>query len=253
MSNVKTINVNSLQPDTVYFVRGKVLFSRIARQTTDEERDEWNKSRRFKIGKNYTTLRISEASVIARDPSNPTDAEIYASEHLYNTSSPDVINPCFTAINKSPSLPSVFVRNNVTGSYDPVTLDAELAAGLDVTIAMRVFGTSGNNGVTMAQVYVNEDLRLFDSARSSTVVTDAATAALGITFSAPAPAVSAQPETAQPAASADDPTDLVSEPATTANPFSSPQQTQPQNPPQNHDSNPFSAGGGTPFSAGRKY
>lgn len=249
MANTKTINVNNLQPDTVYFVRGKVLFSRVARQTTDAERDEWNKTRKFKIDKNYTTLRISQATVIARDPNNPTDAEIYASERLYNTSSPDVVNPCFTAINKSPSLPDVFVLNKATGAYDPVTLDAELANGLDVTIAMRVFGTSGNNGVTMAQIYVNEPLRVFDSNRSSTVVTNAAAAALGIVFSAPAPAPANQP-----AVNADDPTDLVPEPSptappVTANPFAS----NTQAPSQQTQANPFSSGNGSPFSAGRTY
>lgn len=248
MANAKTINVNNLQPDTVYFVRGKVLFSRVARQTTDAERDDWNRTRKFKIDKNYTTLRISGATVIARDPNNPTDAEIYASERLYNTSSPDVVNPCFTAINKSPSLPDVFVINKDTGKYDPVTLDAEFANGLDVTIAMRVFGTSGNNGVTMAQIYVNEPLRTFDSGRSSKVVTNAAAEALGIVFSAPAPTQTPASAT-QPATPADDPTDLVSEPAPTATPFASSAQTQSQQ----TQANPFNGGNGSPFSAGRTY
>jgi len=243
-----SINVNQLEPNSVYFVRGKVIFSRVATQTTDKEREQWNKTRKFAIDKNYTTLRICEASVICSNPSNPTIVEQYAAERLYSTSSGDVKNPCFSAINKSPSLPAVFALNTATGQYDPVVLDAELANGLDVTIAMRVFPTKGNNGVTMAQIYVNEPLRTFESNRNDRVVADAAAQALGIVFSAPAPAN-------RPNNSGEgDPTDLVpeapAEPQPTASPFSTPTQTQAQAPVQ--QPNPFS-GGGSPFTSGRTY
>lgn len=242
-----SINVNQLEPNSVYFVRGKVLFSRVATQTTDKEREQWNKSRKYAIDKNYTTLRICEATVVCQNPQNPSIVEQYAAERLYSTSSPDVKNPCFNAINKSPSLPAVFVLNTATGQYDPVVLDAELANGLDVTIAMRVFPTKGNNGVTMAHIYVNEPLRTFESNRSDRAVADAAAQALGIVFSAPAPAT-------RPSNDGEgDPTDLVpetpAEPQPTASPFSS---MAPQQAPAQQQSNPFS-GGGSPFSSGRKY
>lgn len=187
------ISANDLRPNDCFFVRGNVMYSRIASKTTNEEREAENAHRNYPIDKNYTTMRICNAQVIP-NPANPQITE-YAQQHCYkSTSAATNGTDCFSGINKGDRLPNVYVKNSVTGKYDgPITLDGELANGLDVTIAMRVFATkgkngrNGNNGVTLAQVYVNEPLRTYQGNKADTAVNEAAMQSLGITFSAPTP------------------------------------------------------------------
>lgn len=211
-SKVKTISANQLTPNTIYFVRGKVSFSRVATQTTDEEREDWNKTRKYKIQKNYTTLSISEARFVGAIPMDP-NVQTYANESMFDSTQEDVKNPCFRAINKSPYLPDVYIVDPATGQYTTVKLEKELANGLDVTVAMRVFGTSGNNGVTMAAIYVNEPLRTREN-RANDFVNRAAAEVLGLVFSAPAPDANTASANAAPV------NNIAAVPANTATPFS---------------------------------
>lgn len=193
------IHANQLTPNTTFFVRGKVLFSHIASFTTDEELAQENKRRRsnYPLTKNIAYLRISNAEVIIQNPSAPTLAEQYAMERCYKSASAAVNGTlCFEGMDKGNYLPTVYVRNSATGEYDKLdALEAELAPGLDVTLAMRVFDTTdkntgrkGNNGVTLAQVYVNEPLKTYTNEnRADRAVNQDAMRALGIVFSAAAP------------------------------------------------------------------
>lgn len=193
------IHANQLTPNTTFFVRGKVLFSHIASFTTDEELAQENKRRRsnYPLTKNIAYLRISNAQVIVANPNAPTLAEQYAEERCYKSSSAAVNGTlCFEGMDKGNYLPTVYVRNSATGEYDKLdALEAELAPGLDVTLAMRVFDTTdkntgrkGNNGVTLAQVYVNEPLKTYTGEnRADRAVNQDAMRALGIVFSAAAP------------------------------------------------------------------
>lgn len=274
------ISANQLTPNTFFFVRGKVMYSHIASLTTDAEREAENARRKnsFPIDKNYTSIRLCDAQVFMQNPASPTLAEQYAQQHLYvSTSAAANGKSCFNAMNKGTVLPAVYVQNPSTKSYDPVTLEAELATGLDVTIAMRVFSTKGgksgrgNNGVTLAQVYVNEPLRTFAANKIDTAANQAAMAQLGIVFSAaapgdaPAPAQANEAQFAQPAQ-----TGFQQAPAPQAQPQGGFQQAQqggfqqpqggfqqapaPQAPPQ-AEGNIFNANGGaSPFqSPNRQY
>lgn len=183
----KTINNNQLTPDATYLVRGQVGFSRISRPTTDKEREDANRRRTHKIDKNYTTMSIYNAQVLARNPQAPTLEERYAAECLYKSSSPNYPGNNFTAMNKSKYLPKVGVLTPTpenANNYVEIIPEGELAAGLDVTLVMRVFKGQGNNGVTLDRVLVNEPIRYYGM--NSAV--DQQLNDFGITFTAMAPA-----------------------------------------------------------------
>lgn len=226
----KTINVNSLNPDATYLVRGKVGFSRITRPTTDAERAEANKRRSHPIDKNYTHISLYDARVIAHDPQNPTIEERYAAECLYKSSSTNYPGNNFSAMNKSRNLPRVGVIDPDAGAnhFKEIVPEHELAVGLDVTLVMRVFKGSGNNGVSLDRVLVNEPIRYYIS--NSPV--DKALADAGIVFTAMAPSAAPVSDTpadtdtpafapvpAAAAAPAGDAQPVA--PAATDNPFSS--------------------------------
>jgi hypothetical protein len=192
----KTISNNQLTPDAVYFVRGKVGYSRITRHTTDEERETANKRRTHPIDKNYTSVTLYDAQVLAKDPQNPTIEERYAVECLYHSSSPNYPGNNFQAMNKSRNLPQVGVIQAGTNHYDGINIKSELASGLDVTLVMRVFKGQGNNGVSLDKVLVNEPIRYYGG--NSNV--DKALEDLGITFSPAVPEPEVQNEA--PAAAA---------------------------------------------------
>lgn len=192
----KTIRTNQLAPNSIYLVRGKVTYSRISKHCTDEERAKMNEKRTFKIGTNFTSITICEAQVLAKNPQAPTIEERYAAECLYHSSANNSLN--FNAMNKSRQLPSVAVASPTQpGVYDPITLEPgqELAAGLDVTLVMRVFKNEGsNNGVSLDTVLVNEPIRFYTNNNG----VKAGLKEFGITFTAEAPSQGPVAEAAQP-------------------------------------------------------
>lgn len=190
MANNRTIRNNQLTPEKTYLVRGKMEFCRITRHTTDKEREDLNKRRLHPIDKNYTSVTIYDAQVLAKDPSNPTIEERYAAESLYDTANQTHPTKHFSAMNKSRNLPNVGVADMTRpGHYEPIVPEAEIAQGVDVTLVMRVFkGQGGNNGVSLDTVLVNEPIRYYGGNNA----VEKALADFGITFRAnppqPAPA-----------------------------------------------------------------
>lgn len=198
MSKNYTYKLNDLTVGETFLVRGKACFSRIARQTTDAEREKSNAERKAKnrnaidIQRNYTSMTICNASVLCKNPSQATPEEIYASESCYTSSNPEKYPGYnFTCMNKSKNLPKVGVLNpNKPDSYDEVTLDGkELAAGLDVTCVCRVFeGKNGNKGISLDTVLVNEPIRYYEGRTVDNSLKD-----FGIVFESAKPA--SAPET----------------------------------------------------------
>lgn len=205
----KTINCNQLNPGAIYLVRGKVSFSRITRHTTDKERDEANKRRMHPIDKNYTTITLYDAVVLARDPQNPSIEERYASECLYKSSSQNYPNNNFSAINKSPNLPQIAVLEG-NNQYKQIIPENELAQGLDVTLVMRVYKTKMNNGVSLDKVFVNEPIKYYTGNQKSV---DNALAGYGIVFQAlpPTAQTESQIDVAEAEAAAAAPDDFAQE------------------------------------------
>lgn len=161
MASKRSIANNQLNPGATYVVRGQVGFSRVARQTTDAERERDNKNRMHPIDKNYTHITIYNAQVIPEDPQNPTIEDRYAVECLYRSSSANYPGNNFSAMNKSSKLPRVFVLNSATGQYDETKITNELAAGLNVMLVMRVFKGQGNIGVSLDRILVTEPIKYY--------------------------------------------------------------------------------------------
>ena len=231
-TNPRTVHNSQLKPGSIILVRGHVGFSRISRQTTNEERIKDNQRRTHQIEKNYTTITIYNAQVMARNPQAPTPEEIYALESCYTSSSQDYPGNNFTGINKSAFLPKVGVlaqggNPDNHPSYDEITLEGELQKGTDVTLLLRVFaGQGGNNGVSLDTILINQsDFQYYGN---SAHVTEAMNA-FGINFNAKSPA-----ERAADQAMMQTPT--AGAPANTA------AMTQPQAQAPQADSNPFGAG-----------
>ena len=183
----KTIKSSELNPNATYLVRGKVGYSRVTRQTTDQERAEENKRRMHPVDKNYTNITIYNATVLAKDPSNPTIEEKYASESLYQSSSPKYPGNNFSAMNKTRNLPIVGVLTPTPESpnnYVEIRPEGELASGLDVTLVMRVYkGQGSNNGVSLDRILVNEPIKYY----GGNTEVDKTLSNFGITFQAMAP------------------------------------------------------------------
>lgn len=161
MAYNRTVRCTELTPGETCLVRGKVGFCRITRHTTDKEREEANKRRVHTIDRNYTTITIYEASVMAKDPNNPTPEEKYALEHCYVSSSSNYPGQNFSGINKTRNLPRVAVQDS-PNHYTEIVPEGELATGLDVILVMRTYkGLHGNNGVSLDLVMVTEPIRYY--------------------------------------------------------------------------------------------
>lgn len=226
----RTIMNKQLTPGNVFFVRGQVGFSRISRQTTDEEREKDNLNKTYKIDKNYTTISIYNAQVLAKNPQAPTLEERYGLEGCYNSSRPaDYPGLNYTALNKSQFLPKIGVLEqgsdpNNHPSYKEIQLDGELQKGTDVTLVIRVFGgQGGNNGISLDTVLINQsDFQYYgNNANVQNALND-----YGITFNAMSPAEKAQHDSAKNPAQAPAPAQTTqasqpTAPQATANIFSS--------------------------------
>lgn len=231
-------STNDLTPNTNILVRGRTTFSRIARRVEGEELErekarERARGARVIHDKPYTCLSIDQAEVVMRDPNNPTKEEIWAQEHLFTSNSGKYTGYCFTARNKSTTLPKVCLMNGLSGTAPEMEepLPAELANGLLVTMVLRVFQAMPNNGVSLDRVILHEPIRYYNSS-----IPDLS--AWGMTIKpaenpAPQAPATAAPQ-AQPAAPAPVPNTAAPAPVAppTGNPFTTvaPQQPQQQPP-----------------------
>lgn len=179
----KTITKNQLTAGNVFLVRGKVGFSRITRKTTDQERALANAKRTYPIDKNYTQMTIYDATVIAKDPQNPTLEERYAAENLYVSSIEGYTGQSFNAMSKG-NIPEVLILTG-PNTYQPIKPEAELDSGLDVTLMLRVFRGKqfANQGVTLDRVLVNEPIRYMSRRDDNKIVSELAS--YGIIYQKP--------------------------------------------------------------------
>lgn len=203
----RTVTTNMLTPNKTFMVRGKLTFSRVVTQVAGDELVKDMQRRQQKrmnpIDKPYTTASICDAQVIYRPSENgmKTPEDIYAEESLYQSTSPTATGFCFSGYNKGKNLPWIgTARNDGNGGMvvDQIPYEeikGELASGLDVTLVMRVFSATPNQGVSMDGIIVNEPVRYY-SGTGATGLAD-----YGITFN-PAPGTQAPAPAAAHAASA---------------------------------------------------
>lgn len=213
----RTVNLNQLVPNTTILVRGKLAYSRLARQIDGEELQKDMSRRQQKgwipIEKPYTTATINNAAVIPSANGQKGPADIYVEEHFYQSRSNQATGWSFTANNKGKNLPWVAEMQGTQAIQ--VIPEGELANGLDVTLVLRVFKGKPNNGLSLDGVIVNEPIRYFNGTAG------AGLADMGITFvpAANAPkAPAAQPAPAPAVAPAAAPAGFPAD----ENPFGTP-------------------------------
>lgn len=202
----RTVDTNQLTAGTIFMVRGKMSYSRIASQIAGEElaKDiaKHNKRGWYPVTTPYTQATISNAEILFKDPNSLSNEEIYAKESLYqkNNQSP-AEGFYFRALNKGNRLPYIGVREPNSNVVNQINPEGELAVGLDVTLVLKVFQGNPNKGVSLEGIIVNEPIRYYNAGDG------AGLAELGITFNrvdipeqapaenvAPAPQVNAMPQ-----------------------------------------------------------
>lgn len=163
-----TININSIEPGTTVYIDGIVDYSRIASRIEGAELEADNAkkiSRRMQpVDKPHTRLTVRSATVAyekgidaAGNPIEPTLAEQFIAEKLYQSTLHPNKGLCYTGMNKTKNLPEIYCReNSASKMLEPVEVGNEIAVGTKVTLAMRFFATNQNNGVSLDAVIVNQ-------------------------------------------------------------------------------------------------
>lgn len=154
------ISTNQLKPGDTALVRGTLTYGRLINKISGDELAKRNVGQRFPIKTPYTTASICNAHVVAADPQNPNLFEQWIQNGFYTSKAEGATGYSFSAINKGNSTP--WIGQEVDqGKVEQVYPEGELANGLEVTLALRVFATSQNNGVSLEGVIVHEPIKLY--------------------------------------------------------------------------------------------
>ena len=149
-------NTTNLTAGNFYFVSGKVNYSMLTRQCTDEEREASNNRTGNFMGANYYTLSLTDATVMVDDENNPTPEQQYAKSNCYT--SKDGVT-CYRGYRFSSFKPDVYIKNDDTGEYDKVDLTREIPKGVPVKVAFQVYESNSRLNVSIYKVFVDEDFR----------------------------------------------------------------------------------------------
>jgi len=175
-------------------VRGIVDFSQVTKKLEGAELEADN-ARKIQHGlktesRPHTRLAISQASVIFENASNPTIAERFIESRLYQSQKYPSKNYMYSALNKGQYLPSVYVRDKMDfNTLSQISLKGELAAGLEVSLLLKVYSTAlGNKGVSLEAVICDEPIRYTGAGTS-----DAMSSLFARGFKIMAPAAAASP------------------------------------------------------------
>lgn len=162
----RTVNTNMLTPNKTIMIRGKLTYSRVTKFIDGDELRKDNQRRAQRnlpeISKPYTTASICNATVLYENPNQKTPEDIYAEESLYQSTSPTNTGWNFQGMNKGKILPYIAVMRPDGTTADQIKPEGELAAGLDVTLVLRVFAAKPNNGVGLDGIIVNEPIRYYN-------------------------------------------------------------------------------------------
>lgn len=169
----KTVNTNQLTPGEYIHVRGRVDYSRITSQIAGEELRRSNE-RGKQYGRNpidspHTKMDLKMADVVYKNPNAVTLEETFIRERMFTRKKHPEYGWCFSAYNKGKYLPWVGVLQP-DGSVRELEADeikGELDANLDITVVLRVFKASPNNGISMDGIIVNEPIRFYKGSNAS--------------------------------------------------------------------------------------
>lgn len=196
----RTVQQTELTPGTFVVVRGRTEYSRLLTPIDGDELEK-DKIRKSQAGiqpitKPYTTVQITDARVLPRDPSGIMNKEEqFVDQRLYRRNAEGPNAPWhFTCTNKNTSQPNQFyqARPNSPTEADRIIPERELANGLDVVLVLRIFEsqTFQRKGIALYSIILQEPIRYYAGNN------DKALAAAGIVLHgdapvAPAPAAGA--------------------------------------------------------------
>lgn len=195
------INATQLTPNATIYVKGKLAFSRLAKLIDGEELAASDASRRQRkmipVGRPHTSVTLAHAEVLFANPNAPTLEEAFVAERRYTSQQADQ-GLCYSMDNKSPNLPIVGVQN-AAGEVEQVILESDLAAGIEVTLVLRVYKPQGhlNCGLALDLVLLHEPVRYYNSG-----INTGELAKRGIIFTTPPKQVSGAEAAAVAAAAA---------------------------------------------------
>lgn len=176
------ISAHKLTPNTTVHIRGKLTFSRLSKLIDGEELAKVDARARqmgsIPVGRPHTSVSMSQAEVLYADPNSPTLEEQFVAERRFVSPTYPEHGQSYSLDNKSPNLPVVGTLN-ADGEVEQVVLESDLAAGLDVTLVLRVYKPQGytNCGLSIDLVLVNEPIRYYNTGLNQTEL-----AARGIVF-----------------------------------------------------------------------
>ncbi len=157
-----TITNKDIVPGELIVVKGKLNFSRLAKQVAGDDliKDDQRRVQRgmSPIGRPYTSITIDQAVVLPKVSGQLSITEQYLQNRFYTSKRAQGFGGMsYTAMNKSPYLPHIGLFDQKTGQIDEIELERDLDSGLDVVLVMRSFaGKQGNNGVSLDWVIIPE-------------------------------------------------------------------------------------------------
>ena len=172
-------------PCTIY-VRGQVVYSRIASHVEGQELAKQNQEAaskgRMPHAKPYTSITIKNPVILDNGKLMPQVMQVL--QERFYTNKDGIL--MFSQESKSPFLPTV-VYSSLAGDLAgqgiadrDVPLTGELATGLDVTVGVSLFSKNGFAGFGMNYVLINEPIKYYTNTGIA-----ADFAAAGITYVAP--------------------------------------------------------------------
>lgn len=182
------ISASQLTEGSTVHVRGKLAYGRLTRLiegaelAASDQRKVQNGMNA--VGKPHTTATIIGAEVVYADPDNPTTEEKFVAERRYASKKNPDTGANYSIDSKGNNLPIIAVPSETNpGTYEQDTSGRELAQGLDVTLALRVYKPKNfaNRGLALDQVIVHETPRYYSAGGVDT----ADLKARGIVFNTP--------------------------------------------------------------------
>lgn len=187
-----TVKAEDLTENQIVLIRGKLGFARLTRLIEGEElvkADQRKVQNNMNpVGQPHTTVTVTEAEVIQKDPNSATTEETFVAERRYVPKKSANQSLHYSLDSKGTSLPVIAVPND-DGKYTQDDSGRELAAGLDVTLVVRTYKPKAWNkrGLSLDQVLVNEPVRYYNGGGTDTDEL----AARGIVFATPPQAINA--------------------------------------------------------------
>ena len=171
MSN--KITTNEIPTPATVFVTGLLTYSRLKEQIAGDKLTADKETRKKKnlpiINEPYTTATIRQPQILFENPNGATDenartiAEKYAIQSMYKGQSGSG-EWQFSMTNKGKFLPKIYVRNKDNPTeLIPFTLEGELAKDVRVTLIVKIYKATPNNGVTLAGVIIESDVQYYST------------------------------------------------------------------------------------------